>query len=68
MARRPCLRHPGDDEMTERKKRGRPPKKTIVPIPDTFENVLKAVVQPMPKAKREETTREIKEEERRERG
>ena len=35
--------------MAKKKKRGRPPEKVIEPIPDTFENVLKAVVQSLPK-------------------
>ena len=34
--------------MTEKKPVGRPPK-VVPPIPDTFENVVKAVVRPLPK-------------------
>ena len=34
--------------MTEKKPVGRPPK-VVPPIPDTFENVVEAVVRPLPK-------------------
>ena len=33
--------------MTEKKKRGRPVKRTFERIPDTFENVIKALVKPV---------------------
>ena len=48
--------------MAKKRKRGRPPMKITPPIPDTFENVLKAVVQPMAEPKREEITRQIEQE------
>ena len=35
----------------EKKQRGRPPKPMPEQIPDTFENVVKALVQPVPKKK-----------------
>lgn len=36
------------DEQKEKKPVGRPPR-VVPPIADTFENVVKAVVQPLPK-------------------
>ena len=37
-----------DKQDKPKRRRGRPPKRVVEPIPDSFENVLKAVVQPLP--------------------
>ncbi len=46
--------------MAEKKRRGRPQSKFVEPIHDTFENVLKAVVQPMSEERRREISRKLR--------
>ena len=45
---------PKFDKDQLKRRRGRPPKRVVEPINDTFENVLKAVVQPLPPASADE--------------
>ena len=44
----------------DRKPRGRPARKIVEPIPDTFENVIKALVAPRKKEERDSSNDESK--------